>query len=102
MDGDEANLRNAAGAVLKVYNPAFQHVALAMLGPSTLTRQCNGTNSIPLDILPQPQTQPVMPPQPPPAPGPAPSPAAGVPVPGMVVAPTPQPGSPPDPGNPRQ
>ncbi len=58
MSGDERNLRDAASAVLKVYNPAFQHVALAMLGPSTLTRQCNGTNSIPLDILPQPQTQP--------------------------------------------
>ncbi len=57
MDGDEANLRNAASAVLKVYNPAVHHVALAMLGPSTLTRQCNGTNSIPLDILPQPTTQ---------------------------------------------
>ena len=38
MDGDEANLRNAASAVLKVYNPAVHHVALAMLGPSTLTR----------------------------------------------------------------
>ena len=57
MDGDEANLRNAASAVLKVYNPAVHHVALAMLGPSTLTRQCNATNSIPLEILPQPTTQ---------------------------------------------
>ena len=61
MDGDERNLRDAASAVLKIYNPAVQHVALAMLGPSTLTRTCGtspGVHAIPLDILPEPQPQP--------------------------------------------
>lgn len=61
MSGDERNLRDAASAVLKVYNPAVHHVALAMLGPSTLTRTCGsspGAHAIPLDILPQPQTEP--------------------------------------------
>lgn len=61
MDGDERNLRDAASAILKIYNPAYQHVALAMLGPSTLTRTCGtspGVHAIPLDILPQPQPQP--------------------------------------------
>jgi type II secretory pathway pseudopilin PulG len=61
MDGDERNLRDAASAILTIYNPAYQHVALAMLGPSTLTRTCGtspGVHAIPLDILPQPQQQP--------------------------------------------
>ena len=40
MSGDEANLRNAAKAVLGAYDPAIQHVALAMLGPSSLTTAC--------------------------------------------------------------
>ena len=61
MSGDERNLRDAASAVLKIYNPAIQHVALGMLGPSTLTKTCGtspGVHAVPLDILPQPQTQP--------------------------------------------
>ena len=60
MDGDERNLRDAASAVLKVYNPAIQHVALAMLGPSTLTRTCGsspGAHAVPLEILPPSQTE---------------------------------------------
>ena len=60
MDGDERNLRDAASAVLKVYNPAVQHVALAMLGPSTLTRTCGsgaGAHAVPLEILPPSQTE---------------------------------------------
>jgi IPT/TIG domain/Putative Flp pilus-assembly TadE/G-like/von Willebrand factor type A domain len=61
MSGDERNLRDAASAVLKLYNPGIQHIALGMLGPSTLTKTCGsspGVHAIPLDILPQPQTQP--------------------------------------------
>ncbi len=53
MSGDEGNLRTAAKAVLQAYDPAFQHVALGMLGPSTLTDDCNGSpgnvHAIPLD-----------------------------------------------------
>ena len=40
MAGDEANLRNAAGAVLTAYDPAIQHVALGMLGPSDENTPC--------------------------------------------------------------
>lgn len=61
MSGDEDNLRDAASAVLKAYDPGVQHIALTMLGPSTLTRTCGsnpGAHAVPLDILPQPQQQP--------------------------------------------
>ena len=55
MSGDEGNLRTAAKAVLQAYNPAFQHVALGMLGPSTLSEDCSGspdgTFAIPLERL---------------------------------------------------
>lgn len=49
MQGDEANLRNAAFAVLQAYDPDVQHVALGMLGPSSATRTCaNGAYGEPL------------------------------------------------------
>ncbi len=45
MSGDETNLRNAAYAVLQAYDPAIQHVALGMLGPSGTSTSCSGTPS---------------------------------------------------------
>ncbi|MGZ8771086.1 MAG: pilus assembly protein, partial [Aeromicrobium sp.] len=45
MSGDENNLRDAANAVLQAYDPGFQHVALGVLGPSTLDSDCPGSPS---------------------------------------------------------
>lgn len=45
MAGDENNLRNGARAVLEAYDPAIQHVALGMLGPSTLNDTCGGSGA---------------------------------------------------------
>ncbi len=62
MAGDEANLRGAARTVLTSYDPSIQHVALGMLGPSSLNSTCSGTptgvHGLPLSWLPQPQVQP--------------------------------------------
>ncbi len=62
MAGDEPNLRSAARTVLTSYDPNVQHVALGMLGPSSLNQSCSGSPSgvhgLALDMLPQPQPQP--------------------------------------------
>ena len=62
MAGDETNLRNAARTVLTSYDPAVQHVALGMLGPSTLNSSCSGSPSnvkgLALDMLPPATQQP--------------------------------------------
>ncbi len=61
MAGEENNLRNAARTVLTSYDPNVQHVALGMLGPSSINRSCSGTptgvNGLALDWLNQPQQQ---------------------------------------------
>ena len=41
--GSIPNLKTAADAVLEAYDPAFQRIALAMLGPTTLNQTCAGT-----------------------------------------------------------
>lgn len=54
MAGDENNLRDAARSVLTSYDPNMQHVALGMLGPSTMTQSCSGSpgnvKGIPLSV----------------------------------------------------
>ncbi len=45
MRGYENDLRAGARAVLTAYDPALQRVALGLLGPSSTTRTCAGTNS---------------------------------------------------------
>ena len=54
MAGDENNLRDAASSVLTSYDPNVQHVALGMLGPSTMTQSCSGSpgnvKGIPLGV----------------------------------------------------
>ena len=46
MAGDEANLRNAASAVLQAYDPNVQHVALGMLGSSSPNGTCAGSPAV--------------------------------------------------------
>ena len=62
MAGEETNLRNAARTVLTSYDPNIQHVALGMLGPSSVNQSCGGTptgvHGLALDWLAQPQQQP--------------------------------------------
>lgn len=44
--GDITNLRNAANAVLKIYNPSFQWVGLGLLGSSNGSSTCSGAPSV--------------------------------------------------------
>ncbi len=44
--GDITNARNAANAVLRVYNPAFQWVGLGLLGSSSSSSSCGGSPSV--------------------------------------------------------
>ena len=42
---DLANAKNAARAVLEFLDPALEHVALGVLGPSSTSQQCTGANA---------------------------------------------------------
>ena len=41
-DSDLTNAKNGATSILRIFNPALQHVALGVLGPSRITTTCTG------------------------------------------------------------